>query len=468
MSLRIQNSRQLLKRTNVSGATPTVNTGSTQHTDGTWTVDEIYAGELYWNMQDIPKKLYLGWEDISGNTGVELIYPQTGTPGPSFTGGSGNCITDFYVTNIFGCSPITIHDDTIFSGSTELGRIEEGVLGQEWLLDTTVNTLLLKSPDTINLQATTDAVFTLNPSLTTLQMTDGTNYDNSFNFDTTEMLFKAEDITGSTQSNLELRHNLTYFAHFNSGDLSFIQAQDSTIDIQTQTPGGTLHQVFMDSTGDAMNITTTASGGEFASIDLAYDSGNNETSILLRAEDNSFVEVSSINMTKELITLFSSTDTTLISASSIVGVGTNAVTLTAAREVFKVTPDNLIHTTTDIVVAGTNAIFYHIEKLTTTGVTPTTLFSIPFTQSGHVITIKAIVNGSDSTGGEFYGAEYFGVFKNVAGTVTRISTLDKSEKTDFSTATTDIVISGTNIIIQVTGEAATTIKWVTRFNYTIS
>ena len=35
-----------------------------------------------------------------------------------FSGGSGNCITDLYVTNVFGCSPITMHDDTIISGST--------------------------------------------------------------------------------------------------------------------------------------------------------------------------------------------------------------------------------------------------------------------------------------------------------------------------------------------------------------
>lgn len=108
MALKIQNSRQLLKRSTVSGATPTVFTGSTDYTDGTWGVDDIYAGELYLNMED--KKLWFGWE-TTGGTGVELIYPQTGTPGPSFTGGSGNCITDFYLTNMYGCSPINVWDN---------------------------------------------------------------------------------------------------------------------------------------------------------------------------------------------------------------------------------------------------------------------------------------------------------------------------------------------------------------------
>jgi hypothetical protein len=32
-----------------------------------------------------------------------------------FSGGSGNCITDLYVTNIHGCSPITLHDNLTFN-----------------------------------------------------------------------------------------------------------------------------------------------------------------------------------------------------------------------------------------------------------------------------------------------------------------------------------------------------------------
>ncbi len=39
-----------------------------------------------------------------------------------FSGGSGNCITDFYVTNIHGCSPITLHDNVrIISGVSITG-----------------------------------------------------------------------------------------------------------------------------------------------------------------------------------------------------------------------------------------------------------------------------------------------------------------------------------------------------------
>lgn len=41
--------------------------------------------------------------------------------GNTFTGGSGNCITDFYVTNIHGCSPISIWDETQTNGSNAYG-----------------------------------------------------------------------------------------------------------------------------------------------------------------------------------------------------------------------------------------------------------------------------------------------------------------------------------------------------------
>jgi hypothetical protein len=37
-----------------------------------------------------------------------------------FSGGVGNCIADLYVTNIYGCSPITIKDNLIVSGATNL------------------------------------------------------------------------------------------------------------------------------------------------------------------------------------------------------------------------------------------------------------------------------------------------------------------------------------------------------------
>jgi hypothetical protein len=47
------------------------------------------------------------------------------TSGATFSGGSGNCISDLYVTNIYGCSPITVKDELIIeSGITGTGNID--------------------------------------------------------------------------------------------------------------------------------------------------------------------------------------------------------------------------------------------------------------------------------------------------------------------------------------------------------
>jgi hypothetical protein len=54
---------------------------------------------------------------LERNDGVDLTTDLTPIV---FSGGSGNCITDLYVTNLYGCSPITIKDNLIASGTTNL------------------------------------------------------------------------------------------------------------------------------------------------------------------------------------------------------------------------------------------------------------------------------------------------------------------------------------------------------------
>jgi hypothetical protein len=54
--------------------------------------------------------------DNSGNTITITGFTQP------FSGGSGNCITDLYLTNLHGCSPITVWDSIQSSGSTASGE----------------------------------------------------------------------------------------------------------------------------------------------------------------------------------------------------------------------------------------------------------------------------------------------------------------------------------------------------------
>jgi hypothetical protein len=60
-----------------------------------------------------------GTLDLFDNSGNTITI--TGFTEP-FSGGSGNCITDLYITNLHGCSPITVWDSIQFSGSTTNGN----------------------------------------------------------------------------------------------------------------------------------------------------------------------------------------------------------------------------------------------------------------------------------------------------------------------------------------------------------
>jgi hypothetical protein len=102
--------------------------------------------------------------------------------------------------------------------------------------------------------------------------------------------------------------------------------------------------------------------------------------------------------------------------------------------------------------------FYKKTKNTTTN-TPTGILNVSLGLG--ITSIKVRIVALSTTNG--YGAEMFGVFKNIGGTVTQVSTTDLLEKSDFSTATIDFNISGTTVTVRVIGEAATTIDWIGEF-----
>jgi hypothetical protein len=65
------------------------------------------------------------------NLGIDsngfVVTGTTGGGGGSFTGNtSGSCITDLWLTNLHGCSPITIHDSIQSNGSTSNGLLSFG------------------------------------------------------------------------------------------------------------------------------------------------------------------------------------------------------------------------------------------------------------------------------------------------------------------------------------------------------
>jgi hypothetical protein len=106
-----------------------------------------------------------------------------------------------------------------------------------------------------------------------------------------------------------------------------------------------------------------------------------------------------------------------------------------------------------------------LASVTTTDATITTIKSYT-SQTDTMISVKATINGHDLTNNIAYGSTIYAVYRNDAGVLTKTGTTDKSEKSDFTTATSDFNISGTDIQIQVVGEAAKTVKWYSNVEFT--
>jgi len=99
MADKTEYSRLLIKRTNQSGIFPTIpgnpSFGLTQ-----FTPTDTFIGEFFLNTQD--DSLWIRTQ----NGQIPILVS-----GSTFTGGTGSCISDLYITNLHGCSPITLHDD---------------------------------------------------------------------------------------------------------------------------------------------------------------------------------------------------------------------------------------------------------------------------------------------------------------------------------------------------------------------
>lgn len=476
-------------------------------TDGTWTAFDLALSEIGVNEQD--DKVYIRIDDEIKE------FAFIGASGVGFTGGSGNCITDLYLTNMYGCSPITIHDNFIQKDGTSVNsedsnlqitfdaggvgtfdvqkingtttQLERLTVGGDGIQIVTVATNsnvsgFILCEDTnqlgadINIQlesisAPDSSRIQLGPTNSLWFTSDGTLYNNRITINTTDMLFKAEDITNVLYGELQLTHNVTYFSHYNNGLLSYIQAQDNTIDIQTQG-GGALNTIILDSNSSLISINSadgfTQSSLTVIPLLIAMSSADTSTTLsnTITADINKITLVSDDTslITQPSKIEINPTDIDIVaSGTCTIGDGANQVII--GNQQIKLEGGVILH---DLLLTNPEPIVYSQGEVNTTNNTPTLISGINFGVTNSVITIEAVVNGWGATNSKAYGAKLFGTFKNAGGTVTQLSTTDKSEKTDFTTATSDFNISGTSIQVRATGEASTDINWASRFNYQIS
>ena len=106
--------------TSFTGMTFTV-PGSEDFTLGGWSIYDLALSEI--GVDEFRNKAYIR----IGNNINEFNFGTGGTSTSiiqQFTGNtSASCITDLYVSNIYGCSPLTIHDSIQSVGSTATGLL---------------------------------------------------------------------------------------------------------------------------------------------------------------------------------------------------------------------------------------------------------------------------------------------------------------------------------------------------------
>lgn len=96
---------------------------------------------------------------------------------------------------------------------------------------------------------------------------------------------------------------------------------------------------------------------------------------------------------------------------------------------------------------------------TTTDGSANTLHQI-LTATGDTLTVLAVIGARSGSNGAGYGI--LGTFKNISGSLIQVGTttaLHTAEDAGLTACSVAFSVSGANLLVQVTGIAATTIEW---------
>lgn len=266
-------------------------------------------------------------------------------------------------------------------------------------------------------------------------------------------------------------------------------------------------------TGDISSTTYTPNGIDTSVINpgtnqLTFGMNITPTPVISLVNDNAFLgDISSLNLGYSLSTLKSDNTTTGITDTLSIdpeglgnGTGIKSIdTTTTDNNYIKVTPTQINIFQDDVtngqiryitlgsnaisLVAGSNAIVIdessqaislstdkisigssNVKNIISTGTTTTTNATITTIHTFTCVSsgpksYKVRVIGNKTDYSKSYLGELFGLYNYDGATVTLIGSLDLIEKTNFTTATSTISISGTTILVRVTGEALTDINW---------
>jgi hypothetical protein len=253
---------------------------------------------------------------FSGGTNLLDIFctaPCGG--GATFTGGSANCIDDLYLTNMHGCSPITVHDDLILlSGLTLPLPLEDNSLTQILSRDTVSGNIKYRNVNSIISAATSVDTFVTGGTFSditqaiTLTRNDGFSIPitgiSSDNFYVTGFTYSPNTLTLNQNGGLTpLSTTLNSFnsititgmtvdgtAHFNDN----AQVDGSVLVLGNVTILGSATTIHTESLSVADNIITLNATATGNTVPFPIDSGidilrnSADTAVLLWEELNGY------------------------------------------------------------------------------------------------------------------------------------------------------------------------------------
>lgn len=189
---------------------------------------------------------------------------------------------------------------------------------------------------------------------------------------------------------------------------------------------------------------TTVSNGIYSAT-LRY-STTSLANALVQMDGSGNISIGSISATQVNTNTIVSTGTLTITASTAVNVGAGTI----------------IQAPTTVAGGSISRIPVNVQ---TVDATLTTLATIPTTAGAHgsAIAIRVFIALGNITSGNTTGMyDFYVKAKNIGGVLTISSPIQSGSTLDTGLTTTSVAVnaSGTNILIQVTGVAATTIYWL--------
>jgi hypothetical protein len=229
-------------------------------------------------------------------SGTTYLVTLGGGSGCCFTGGTGSCITDLYVTNIHGCSPINVLDPTYFTYGSFGAYINSG----STVLKTDGGNVIFYEDDgtferTFNFHdqpgVRDQIIFEINepasPETTQLVISPGSisnrfvnnSTNNSFQFSTNGFIFSSRDTTQTSGITFTGIYNPFYFPG-NGIQIQYTNDVYNPFQIGNRGNllGGIMEYYDLSISGKSI-VFGSIDGMPTAKFDIAYSGGSNNLRI---------------------------------------------------------------------------------------------------------------------------------------------------------------------------------------------